>query len=137
MFLTNVDLAAKMPQYEIDANTGASQTVVDFAIADAVQRARTYLFDTYDVDDIFSKTGNDRNATLVNCCADIAIYTIVASSQAGADAAHRQTRYDQAIAYFKELQKTTIYSDLPRREATRQKMVEISVDSQPKRNNYF
>jgi hypothetical protein len=96
---------------------------------------RGWLYDTFDVDAIFTATGTARHAMLVDLGADIAIYLLMARVQAGQDTADRQARYDRAKAWLKASAKTEMYNDLPRRETTEQ--AHIVYGGLPKRENRF
>lgn len=134
-FIAKTDLTKYILLDELDEITRQDETVIDQAMAAAEAEMRTYLYDSYDVDTIFGKSGSARNQLLVNLCSDIAIYLIVAGVQAGQDLADRLARYKRAIAWLKAAQKTEMYSDLERREEPKQQHFAIS--SHAKRNNYF
>lgn len=135
MFLSKTDLYLAILQDELEEVTRGDDTLINQAISAAVSEARTYLFDSYDVDNIFSAAGDDRHALLLGLTADIAVYLLVASVQAGQDVADRKARYDRAIAWLKAAQKSETYSDLPRREETVQ--AHITASSLPKRSNRY
>lgn len=134
-FLLEADLYAKILQEELDEITRGDDTLVLQAIRSAEAEMRGYLFDTFDVDVIFAKTGTERHDLLIDFGADMAIYLLVSRLQAGQDVADRETRYNRAIAWLKAASKTQHYNDLPRREATQQ--THIVYGSLPKRNNRF
>lgn len=135
MFLTKPDLYPKILQDELDEITRGDDTLVNFALNAAEAEMRSWLYDTFLVNDIFAETGDNRHALLLDIGADIAIYLIVARVQAGQDTADRQARYDRAVAWLKQSAKTELYNDLPRRESTQQNY--ISYGSLPKRSNRF
>jgi phage gp36-like protein len=134
-FVSKADLYAKILQDELDEITRGDDTLVTQALRSAEAEVRGYLFDTFDVDVIFAKTGTERHDLLVDFGADIAIYLLVSRLQAGQDIADRERRYDRAVAWLKAASKTEHYNDLPRREATKQ--THIVYGSLPKRNNRF
>lgn len=134
-FITKTDLYPFILQDELDEITRGDDTFVESAISAAVAEMRTYLYDSYDVDTIFAKTGNDRHALLVNFAADIAIWFLIARSQAGQAIDDRKARYDRAVAWLKQAQKSQTYSDLERREENVQK--HISYGSNEKRKNHY
>lgn len=135
MFLDKSDLYLAILKDELEEITRADDTLINQAISAAVSEARTYLYDSYDVNAIFSATGANRHALLLGLVADMAVYLLVARVQAGQDVADRKDRYDRAIAWLKAAQKSDTYSDLPRREETEQK--HISAGSLPKRSNRY
>lgn len=135
MFVEKDDLLTVILEDELDEITRSEDTLIDQAIAIGISEARGYLFDEFDVDDIFSKTGDERNAMLLNCCIDIAIYVLVSRCQAGMDLTDRTERYNRAKSWLKMVQKTEIYADLKRKSPTEQN--HITYGSNSKRSNYF
>ena len=73
----------------------------------------TYLRTRYDVDTAFSRTGDQRNGYLVMIVADVALYHLVSwlPKRIGFDI--RETRYNQAIAWLKDVQSGKATPDLP------------------------
>lgn len=135
MFLTKSDLYLKILQDELTEISRGDDTLINQAMNAAEYEMRGWLYDTFDVDAIFTQTGNNRHTMLVDLGADIAVYLLVARVQAGQDVSDREKRYDRAVAWLKQSAKTELYNDLPRREETAQK--HISYGSQPKRSNHF
>ncbi len=134
-FIHKGDLHLSILSDELEEITRGDDAMVGAAIHSAEAEMRTYLYDTFDVDAIFSSSGQDRHALLVNLCADIAVYLLVARLQAGQYLEDRRSRYDRAVAWLKASAKTELYNDLPRRVATEQ--AHISSGSNAKRTNYF
>jgi len=134
-FIAKSDLNLSILIDELNEITRGDDTIVTAAINSAQGEMRTYLYDSYDVDAIFSQTGDNRNQMLVNLMSDIAVFLIVGACQAGQDLEDRKARYKRAIAWLKEAQDTKNYSDLPRRETTQQ--THFVSGSNPKRTNYY
>lgn len=134
-FIAKSDLKLSILLDELNEITRGDDTIVTAAINSAQGEMRTYLYDSYDVDTIFSQTGDNRNQMLVNLMSDIAVFLIVASCQAGQDLEDRKARYKRAITWLKEAQDTKTYSDLPRRGVTEQ--THFLFGSNSKRNNYY
>lgn len=134
-FLAKSDLLLYILVDELDEITRGDDTLVLSAIMSAEAEARMYLYDSFDVDAIFSKTGEQRHALLVNLVADMAIYLLMARGQAGQDVEDRKDRYDRAKKFLTAAAKTEEYADLPRRVATVQN--HISYGSNQKRSNYY
>lgn len=135
MFLTKDDLLLSILEDELDEITRDDDALVSQALLASEAEMRQYLYDTFEVDVVFSKTGSDRHALLVQYCADIALYYLVSRGQGGQDFEDRKSRYDRAINWLKMAAKTELYADLPRREETKQ--THILTGSNPKRSNYF
>lgn len=134
-FIAKTDLYPQILEDELNEITRDDDTLISAAIASAQAEMRVFLYDSYDVDYIFARTGSARHQLLVNLMADMAIYYLVARTQAGQDIADREARYKRAVKTLKELQNSDTYSDLPRREKTVQ--THIVSGSNPKRGNYF
>ena len=134
-FIEKADLKIGILESELNAITGNDNTIVATICNVAIAEMRTYLYDNYNVDSIFAQSSNNRNQMLLALGVDIAIYLIVARCQAGVDNGDKKARYDRAISILKQLQKSELYSDLPRRAATQQ--THITVVSNYKRGNYF
>lgn len=134
-FISKDDLKLSILIDELDEITRGDDTIITAAIDSAQGEMRTYLYDSFDVDTIFSQTGANRNAMLVNLMADMAVYLLVASVQAGQDLEDRRARYKRATTWLKEVQDTKNYADLPRRTETEQ--THFLFGSNSKRNNYY
>lgn len=134
--ITKNDLLTGILEEELDEITRDDDTLISSAIAAAVAESRMYLFDSFDVDLIFAKTGAARHALLVQLLRDISIYYIVSRCQAGQEMSDRAARYERAIEWLKRVAKTEVYTDLPRRVETRQEHIKWGSVGQ-KRSNHF
>ncbi|MBL7779942.1 MAG: DUF1320 family protein [Saprospiraceae bacterium] len=134
-FILKSDLYTKILEDELNEITRADDTLITQAADSAVAEMRGYLFDTFDVDTIFSQTGENRHALLVDFGADITLYILVSRLQAGQSIDDRRERYERAKTWLRQASKTEFYNDLPRRIETKQ--THISYGSLPKRNNRF
>lgn len=134
-FIEKTDLYTKILEDELDEITRGDDSLILQAADSAVAEMRGYLFDTFEVDTIFSQTGENRHALLVDLGADITIYILVSRLQAGQSIDDRQQRYERAKTWLRQASKTEFYNDLPRRVETKQ--THISYGSLPKRSNRF
>ena len=134
-FLGKDDLTAVILLDELEEITRGDDTMVTAALDSSIEEMKAFLHDSYDVDDIFGKTGSDRHALLVRYGCDIAVYFLIARNQAGQELEDRRDRFDRAVRWLKEVQKSETYSNLKRRVETAQK--HIVFGSNPKRSNYF
>jgi phage gp36-like protein len=134
-FTDSDDLTLSILPRELSEITGGDASIVTTCLSVAESEARSYLYDGYDVDAIFGATGADRFPMLVQSIADIAIYYVVARCQAGSYLEDRMARYDRAIRWLKMVQKSELFTDLPRRPVPAQPP--ISVSSNRKRRNYY
>lgn len=134
-FIEKADFKLSILVDELDQITRNDATIIDAAISASEAEMRAYLFDSYDVDTIFTATGTARHGLLVRFCVDISIWGIVASTQAGINLEDRETRYKNACRWLKMVKDMGTYADLPLKTETEQ--THIIMGSQTKRNNYY
>ncbi len=79
----------------------------------AIEEVSSYLRTRYDVGAAFSKSGTQRNASLVMVVADVALYHLVSWLPKRIGFEIRETRYNQAIAWLKDVQSGKATPDLP------------------------
>ena len=122
MFLEIEDLKNCIYNYQIDQITDGDTSITLQAIAAAEQEVRSYLAANnmrewadgrlrYDVEAIFSATGNERNPLILSHTATIAKYYIIELCNADIIYEIAKERYDRAVAWFKDLAKGTINLD--------------------------
>ncbi|MCQ2298734.1 MAG: DUF1320 domain-containing protein [Bacteroidales bacterium] len=94
----------------IDQNDSSN---LDRAESYAIEEVASYLRTRYDVSATFSKSGDQRNGYLVMIVADVALYHLVSwlPKRIGFDT--RETRYNQAITWLKDVQSGKATPDLP------------------------
>jgi phage gp36-like protein len=102
MFITRDDLNKNLYAEIIDAITRLDETREEYGIRTAEEKVKSYLAGKYDLDFIFSKTGDDRNFMIVDTVANIALYII-------ADVLEQmpvtiQNAYENSTEYLKDLQ---------------------------------
>jgi len=137
-FIEKTDLVKEIKLEELDQITRADDTIVAYGIDVAVSEMKSYLVPTYNVDYIFSQTGTNRHALLLNFGIDIAIYIIVASALPGQDLEDRRARYKRAIDWLKQVKNGDLSTDLPVAEITDPLTVKRgAIGEHKKRNNYF
>ena len=139
-FINKSDLTRLILEEELNEITRNDSAIVDNAISTAIAEVKSHLFDWYDTDIIFSKTGDQRDPLLVQFTVDIAIYNIIAILQAGQNIDDREARYKRALSWLKAASKPLdskdrIHPDLPKREKT--SSTKVISHSQTKRNNYY
>lgn len=87
MFIEKEDLYTAISEYQLQSITTSTVTV-RMAILAAIDEARSYLNAKYDCAVIFSATGDDRHATLLEYCKNIAVWNLC--RQANTDLIFRQ-----------------------------------------------
>jgi len=90
---------------------------------------------------IFEATGSQRNALLLIFVKDIAVWHFVNLCNAGTDLQLRQDRYERAVAWLRQVQKSDIKPNLPiideDGDGKPDTAGEYIYGSNPKRNQHF
>jgi Protein of unknown function (DUF1320) len=134
-FLVKEDLYPQILQDELEEITRGDNVLIASSCSAAVAEMKLYLFDSYDTEGLFAAGGRNRHELLLQIGADMAIYFIVARCQAGQQLEDRTARYKRAVAILKQMRDSENYSDLPRREKTKQSHMVLKTNA--KRGNYF
>ena len=125
MFLTKEDLKNNIYSYQVEQITEGDDTIVLQALDTAEQEVKSYFYTNdkkeyldgrprYDVEAIFAKRGEERNALVVSLCLSVAKWYIVDLCNADIIYDHAKERYDRAIEYLKRLAKGEVnISSLP------------------------
>lgn len=79
----------------------------------ALSRIAAALRGRYDVDATFAREGDERDAELVGCATDIALYHMTCSLPGKMGYEVREKRYKDALDYLKEIQAGRITPDIP------------------------
>lgn len=96
-FITIGDYKSTMHLDILNPMVRNDQQAIEDAETMAIEEVKGYLSSRYNVDEIFSATGEDRNAFIVMVVKDIAIYHLSCLHNPQKFSQIRQTRYDQAI----------------------------------------
>ena len=75
-FIEKADFDAAIRDNILDDITEADNTLIDKAIAESISYMKGYLNNRYDVVEIFNKTGNLRDETILNHGINIALYNL-------------------------------------------------------------
>ena len=126
MFLQPEDLKNNIYDYQVDQITESDDSIVIEALQVAEEECRSFLEANvnikqnqdgrfiYDVENIFNKTGADRNALIVRYCITIAKWYIVELCNADIIMEQAKERYDRVIGKLKDLANgTTTLGSLP------------------------
>lgn len=127
MFLAKADLGSVIYAYQIEQITEGNDDLVIQALAAAEEEAKSYLTPNinklealdgrilYDTETIFSATGLDRNALILQHCLTLAKFHIATLCNADFIYEQAKERYDRAIDWFTKLSKgTVVLTTLPR-----------------------
>jgi len=115
-FITEDDYKLQIRDYELDEVTGYTEAIRLSSELAAQAEMESYLRDRYDVADIFSKTGDDRNKLIVMYLIDISLYHLFAAITPRNVPQVRYDRYTAAINWLKAVAKGNINPDLPAAE---------------------
>lgn len=114
-YLTKEELKTHMYDEVTDEISRADDTIVDSAIAAGVEETRSYLTN-YDVDAVFAAEGADRNPIILLYAKDLTIWHFISLSQAAMEVGFRESRYDKAIRFLKDVQAGKANPSLPIRD---------------------
>ena len=81
MFIEKEDLYTAMHEYQLD-QIATSETTVRMAILAAIDEAKSYLNAKYDCEAIFTAEGDQRHATLLEHCKNLAVWYLVRRANA-------------------------------------------------------
>lgn len=115
MFLSNDEMKTHLYAENIQVIQRDDETILTAAIQGAIIEAKGYL-KAYDVERIFTMSGEERNPLLLIWIKDIATWHFLVLCNAGHELALREKRYTQAIAWLRGVQKGDIDPDLPTKE---------------------
>lgn len=136
-FISKDDIIKSLHLEYLDEITRSDDTIVEVNINAAEAEMKGYLSGIYDTDYIFSRTGSDRNALLVEFNVDIAIYNLVDIDRPGIDMEDRYRRYKRAIDWLKAVMEGKINADLPKLEEDEEKQQGVIYGSRQKRGNHY
>lgn len=119
MFATKEDLKNNIYNYQIDQITDGDDSIVIQALMTAESEVKSYLSGNdkrewldgrprYDVEVIFSKTGEDRNPLILAHVCTVAKWYIVELCNADIIYETAEKRYDRAVDWLKQLSKGAV-----------------------------
>lgn len=114
-FLVKEEMKTVMYEYQLDQITEADDSIIETGISVAIEEVRSYITPNnqkswqdgrliYDVDAVFSATGTDRNALLLEYTKVCAEWHIIKLCNADVIYDHVKERYDRVIDWLKMLQ---------------------------------
>ena len=136
-FITTQDLLSAMYQEQLDAITRENDALPQFGMDAAEEEMKGYLHPKYDVAAIFAKSGADRNKLLTIFCRDMAIYHILSISNPGINSDSKKVRYENAIAWLKEVQLEHINPPDLEKKITDETNNEVLMSSNTKRTEHY
>lgn len=141
-FITIDDYKSTMHLDILNPMVRNDEQAIEDAEVMAIEEVKGYLSGRYNVDEIFSATGNDRNAFIVMVVKDLAIYHLSCLHNPQKFSQIRQTRYEQAIDKLERIQSgkySPVGLHLKAFETPTQDTPEggYLLSSNPKRDNHF
>lgn len=113
MFINAEDYKVVIGENSLSVVTQADSENRHKAEKEAIEEISGYLRPKYDVNAIFSATGESRNDFLVMIACDVALYHLFTSLNAKMGLDTRKERYEHAIKWLEGVQKGNIVPDLP------------------------
>lgn len=112
-FLNKTDFKAVCDPVTLDVINQADDENLNRAIGYALEEVASYLRSRFNVAAAFAKEGSERNAQLVMIVCDVALYHLVAWLPKRIGFEIRETRYNNAIDWLKNVQAGKTTPDLP------------------------
>jgi phage gp36-like protein len=113
MYLTQEELKTVAYNYQVQQIIEEDGTIAEIAINAAIEEMKSYLRNRYDVDLIFSETGTNRNALILELTKDIALWNIIKLSNVDMIFERIKERYDRAINYLDKILSGGVSINLP------------------------
>ena len=110
-FLTQEELKTIAPSEFVTIVAGAETGLVDEIIKEMISLMKTNLGTYYDVDEIFNKTGGDRNLTVLLYLKDLAWYKLRKRRKPGASL--NDEDYNEAMKWLEDVSTGKRTADLP------------------------
>ena len=120
MFIEIEELKSAVYAYQLEQITEADDDIIYMAISSAEDEAKSYLrpngrgtAPSYDVAAIFSATGTERHALLLELVKNMAVWYVIRLCNVDMIYEHVKDRYDRAIRWFKDVRSGELSPDLP------------------------
>lgn len=114
MFIEESDYEVQVRQEIMSIlDPSAANTAIEMAERIAIDQIKSYLSGRYDVETIFSATGEKRNHFLLMIAIDIALYHLWSKRAPRKIPELRSERYQDALNWLKAVGEGTMTTDLP------------------------
>lgn len=114
MFIEESDYEVQVRQEIMSIlDPSAANSAIEMAERMAIDQIKSYLSGRYDVEAIFSATGEERNHFLLMIAIDIALYHLWSKRAPRKIPELRAQRYQDAIDWLKAVGEGTMTTDLP------------------------
>lgn len=114
MFLNDNELNTHLYDYQLQQIVECDKTIVSAAISAAMAEVRSYLAVRYDVDKIYSASGDGRDPLILDCVKTISVWRII--KLANVDILYDKYRqlYESTTKYLSDIAAGALMPDLPR-----------------------
>jgi phage gp36-like protein len=140
-FITQSDYDVAIHTEILDAIIRNNPALLEMAEDTAIKQIRGYIGQRYDCDNIFNKTGTNRDPLIMMHVIDIALYHLHAAYNPNRFPEIRKERYKDATEWLKLVQSGNAnYEGLPLKTDTdgnTGNASKISITGNTKRNNHF
>lgn len=116
MFLEIEELNTIAAEYKLQEIADYDDTILTACIRAAISRVRSYLSGRYDVEAIFSATGEERNADLLEICKNTALWFLIRRNNMDILYNRVKETFDRDMAYLKDIASGAVPIGLPLRE---------------------
>lgn len=131
-FITSADYESQIKGSNLQAMIGSDSNILELAEGEAVSQVQSYLFELYDVTEIFSRTGANRHPYLLRVCKDIVLYILhmrLPNRQVPESVA---ANYADCLRWLEKVNDGAISLPLPRKTET-----DADGDTKPKTRRRF
>lgn len=112
MFLTVEDYRSVCDDFEFEQITHTPETR-EAAETAAMEQIASYLRGRYDIERAFAQQGECRNAMLVQCAVNIALWLMVHRLPQSMGHERRECLYNDAVKWLRDVQASKASPDLP------------------------
>lgn len=112
MFLTVEDYRSVCDDFEFEQITHSPETR-EAAETAAMEQIASYLRSRYDIERAFTQQGECRNAMLVQCAVNIALWLMVHRLPQSMGHERRECLYNDAVKWLRDVQASKASPDLP------------------------
>lgn len=112
MFLTVEDYRSVCDDFEFEQITHSPETR-EAAETAAMEQIASYLRSRYDIERAFAQRGGCRNAMLVQCAVNIALWLMVHRLPQSMGHERRECLYNDAVKWLRDVQASKASPDLP------------------------
>lgn len=115
-FIDKADYERKIRTYKLDQIIDSDDALLEDAELAAVQKVSDYLYQHYDVDQVFAQTGTDRHKSILEWCKHIVLYMIFERIEDELVPERVIKNYDDSIKTLEKIMSGDMAINLPRKQ---------------------